>query len=93
MASAIHFGDSHAYLGCPVSISHQPRGAGVATILATFEDGSRTTAECEAGSQLEFVVHIEPYTTQGGTSIPAKSWLIARATVDDPWKVRKKYNR
>ena len=60
-------------------------------MLAVFEDGSTTSAECEAGSnEHELVVHVKPYTTQAGTPIPAKTWLVTRATEKDSWKVHKK---
>lgn len=61
-------------------------------MLAVFDDGSTTTAECEAGSEFEFVVHVKPYVTQTGTSISAKTWVVARSTVNDVWKVGKKLN-
>jgi len=89
--NTISFHDTHVYPGCTAIIFFKivPNGT-VMPVTAEFSDGSIATAEVEQSGPEEILIHIDAYTTERGTRIPAKNWRLRYDNETDIWKVAAK---
>ena len=77
------FADSHAYVGCRVTLQEQEI---LKEVLAAFADGTVAAAECwPEGKGIRLAV--ARYTTRKGTRIDAKLWLLRPGVKSGEWRV------